>query len=306
MRIYLSGPMRGIKDSNFPEFIRIADRLRAAGHDVLNPAESAVVDRDHMVRSDYLRHDIQLIMVVDAVVVIPGWYSSPGARFEVAEAWQIGIPVYYYQDEACPGCSLANLPRSGHTLTPLVETSVVIPREDQYVKRTPLIALSGFAGSGKDEIAKTLVSELGFTRIAFADPLKQIARDLGWDGVKDEGGRRFLQNLGVSVREVLDTEAWVRRAEDSIELIDAPVVITDCRFPNEVAMVRRRKGHVVRIVRPGTGAVNEHISEHAITDADADAVFVNDGSLDELPARVLEFFGSLGVAKRDREDQAAA
>ncbi len=292
-RLYLSGPMRGIPESNFPEFIRCANMLRAQGHDLLNPAESSIAERPGMVRGDYLRHDIQLILIVDAVVVIEGWYSSPGARFEVAEAWSIGIPVYEYVE-------IDGIP----SLHPLPETSVVIPREDQYVKRTPLIALSGFAGSGKDELAKTLVEELGYTRIAFADPLKQIARDLGWNGEKDDYGRNFLQTLGVSVRTILDSEAWVRRAEDTIEEIDGPVVITDCRFPNEVAMVKRRKGNVVRIERPGYGPVNQHISELAISGEDADFVFVNDGPLEDLPKKIRNFFEGPGLVpvKRDRED----
>ena len=275
MRVYLSGAMRGIPESNFPEFNRVAKILRQFGHDVLNPAESSISEREHMTRHDFLRHDIQLILCVDAVVVMPGWQTSPGARFEVAEAWQIGIPVYLFRDHY-----------KGFNLDLLPEYSVVIPREYQYEKRVPVIGLSGFAGAGKDEVGRVLVEDFGFTRVAFADTLKEVATAIGWDGQKDEVGRKLLQDLGVAVRDHLHADAWVQAVEDKIEALQTPVVITDVRFPNEVMMVKRRKGVVVRDTRPGVGAVNAHISEHAVTDSDADSILANDGTLDELPVKV--------------------
>ena len=39
MRIYLAGPMTGIKDFNFPLFDHVAAQLRREGHEVCNPAD---------------------------------------------------------------------------------------------------------------------------------------------------------------------------------------------------------------------------------------------------------------------------
>lgn len=273
MRVYLSGPMRGLPEHNFPTFNRAAARLRDAGYTVLNPAESPF---EH--RTQCLRHDIQLLLIVDAIVVLPGWQDSPGARFEVAEAWQIGIPVFTMGENF----------RGGLVLEPLKTCSVYLPREDQYLNQRPLLGLCGYAQAGKDEIAKTLV-QLGWSRVAFADPLKKIATDIGWSGQKDEDGRRLLQNLGVAIREHLHSDAWVIAGEEAIEAAEGPVVVTDVRFPNEVQMVRRRAGMIVRVVRPGIEAANEHISEHAIAGVEPDAIFMNDGTLDEIPEKVLSF-----------------
>lgn len=44
--------------------------------------------------------------------------------------------------------------------------------------KRPIIAISGLAGAGKDTAADVLVQCHGFVRVALADPLKRIARDV--------------------------------------------------------------------------------------------------------------------------------
>lgn len=282
MYLYLAGAMRGIEDHNFPQFFEYAAKLRKAGYQVLSPAESPPPNvMGNPSRSDCLRHDLLVVGVVDGVAVLPNWNDSPGARLEVAAAWAFDIPVYEADG------LLAGFGRGGYELN---VASVSIPREHGYYEKRVLIGLSGYAGVGKDEVAKTLTSQLTYQRVAFADPLKELATAIGWNGEKDEVGRKFLQDLGVGVREHLNTDAWVLAAEERIEQIDGPVVVTDVRFPNEVQMIRRRGGKVVRVVRPGCGPVNAHISEHLVGDDDCDLIFLNDGTLDELPRKVEEFF----------------
>jgi hypothetical protein len=123
-----------------------------------------------------------------------------------------------------------------------------------------LIGLCGYGGAGKDTAAEGLTRE-GWTRVALADPLKDIATELGWDGQKDDVGRRFLQVLGQSVREHINPEAWIWAAEKLIDAAPGPVVVTDVRYPNEAEMIRRRGGFLVWIIRRDCGPANEHVSE---------------------------------------------
>lgn len=92
MKIYLSGPMTGYEDFNRPLFASVAASLRARGYDVVNPAE-----HDHLAISDdwsaYLRKDLKLLSDCDAVVVLPKWNRSRGARLEVYIAVTLGMPV---------------------------------------------------------------------------------------------------------------------------------------------------------------------------------------------------------------------
>jgi hypothetical protein len=98
-----------------------------------------------------------------------------------------------------------------------------------------LVGLLGLKRSGKDTFAARLVEAHGFTRIAFADPLKEAALALdpivvsanswdperrlsdvveaeGWEAAKEVPEvRRTLQNLGVAIRG-LDEDFWLRVA----------------------------------------------------------------------------------------------
>lgn len=90
-RIYLSGPMTGLPDFNFPAFHATAYELRAQGLEVINPAEhDEAPDQPWAV---YLRKDIRLLMDCDAIHMLPGWTKSKGAVLEHHIAVQLGLTV---------------------------------------------------------------------------------------------------------------------------------------------------------------------------------------------------------------------
>jgi hypothetical protein len=90
--LYLSGPMTGYADFNFPAFHAHAKRLRHKGYTVLNPAEN-FAGNAALPRETYLREDLGMVLRADAVAVLPRWNYSKGARLEVAVARAIGLPV---------------------------------------------------------------------------------------------------------------------------------------------------------------------------------------------------------------------
>jgi hypothetical protein len=178
----------------------------------------------------------------------------------------------------------------------------------------PLVAFTGYAGVGKNAAAKTLCCK-GWLAVSFADPLRRalmaldpiidvgtfgngalcqqrletIVHKFGWDAAKREFPeiRCLLQRMGTEVgREIIGSETWVNIAERTIAASGLPCVITDLRFTNEAAMVKRRGGKIIRITKPGCGPVNQHCSE--VQAIDVDDVIDNCGSLEELHAKVLE------------------
>ena len=169
-----------------------------------------------------------------------------------------------------------------------------------------IIGLSGYAQTGKDTVAQHLVEQYGFTRIAFADPIREalyaldpilhdypaipgirlswIVDKSGWESVKKESAeaRRMLQRLGTEVaRNQWSPNFWVDLAMQKASKF-GKVVITDVRFPNEYEAIRGANGDIWRVVKPGVSAVNAHASEVALDNYTFDKTILNNGSLDIL------------------------
>lgn len=142
------------------------------------------------------------------------------------------------------------------------------------------VGVHGFAGSGKDTFADALVENYGFTKIAFADPLRDVLIDVdpvitieqdrpvvlsdlvnahGWDEAKAlyPGIRTMMVRLGEAMRNRVDRRVWIdaalRRAEGHKR-----VVFSDVRHLNEARLLKDLLGaKLVHIIRPGTGPANE-------------------------------------------------
>lgn len=124
-----------------------------------------------------------------------------------------------------------------------------------------IIALSGKAESGKNFYAHTIKTyiEHSFNEkvclIAFADVLKYTCKTyFGWDGEKDEKGRKLLQEVGTELREKNSPDIWVNITCELIKLMSSKYewfIITDVRFERELLALELRFSHVypVRIDR---------------------------------------------------------
>lgn len=91
MKVYLSGPMTGLPDHNYPAFEAARTDLRQEGFKVLCPAEAGVVKG--WTWEQYLRRDLAMVISAHAVVVLDGWQQSRGACLEVHVARELGMPV---------------------------------------------------------------------------------------------------------------------------------------------------------------------------------------------------------------------
>ena len=139
-----------------------------------------------------------------------------------------------------------------------------------------LVAINGTIGSGKDTFSQVFIDN-GFYRVSFAETLKDaVSAIFGWDREMLEGTtneariireqpdeywssklgrdvtpRWVLQNLGTDVlRRHFHDNIWVFAAENKIRnLPHERVIITDCRFPNELKMIRDNDGVIIEVQR---------------------------------------------------------
>jgi hypothetical protein len=140
-----------------------------------------------------------------------------------------------------------------------------------------IIGVCGFIGSGKDTIADYLVNLHHFRRESFANTLKDaVSAVFGWDRTMLEGRtkqarewreqvdpwwaerlgiphltpRWILQNWGTEVcRKNFHDDIWIASLENKLRTSTDDIVISDCRFPNEIAAIKKAGGRVVRVIR---------------------------------------------------------
>jgi len=209
-----------------------------------------------------------------------------------------------------------------------------------------IIGVCGLIGAGKDTIADYLVNIHEFRRDSFAATLKDAcAAVFGWDRDMLEGRTRssrewreqpdawwsqrlgrditpryILQQWGTEVcRQGFHDDIWIASLENKLRTTQDDVVISDCRFPNEISAIRSQGGHVVRVVRGadpqwfapvrdyfrGQGLLPAdlpHASEWSWAGTEFDSIIDNNGSLDELYSQVTDLVTDLRLA---RVDQAA-
>jgi hypothetical protein len=214
-----------------------------------------------------------------------------------------------------------------------------------------IIGVCGFIGSGKDTVADYLVNFHEFRRESFANTLKDaVAAVFGWDRTMLEGRtktarewreqvdpwwaerlnmpnltpRWVLQYWGTEVcRRGFHDDTWIASLENKLRNSSDNIVISDCRFPNEIASIRRAGGRIVWIKRGALpdwydAAVNVnrgpdgnmmwsssktklestgiHASETAWVGTKFDAELDNNGSIDDLYLAIKNLVSNLPAA----------
>lgn len=199
-----------------------------------------------------------------------------------------------------------------------------------------IIGICGFIGSGKDTIADYLVNFHEFRRESFANSLKDaVSHVFGWDRMMLEGRTKqsrewreqrdewWSQRLGTEItprlmlqlwgtevcRKAFHDDIWIASLENKLRNSKDNVVISDCRFPNEIKSIKAAGGIVIRVVRgdepewyeaavsanrgPDGNAtwslsrnklqqLGIHASETSWVGTNFDAILDNNGSIDDL------------------------
>ena len=163
-----------------------------------------------------------------------------------------------------------------------------------------IIGLGHAAQVGKDSFGAVLVERHGFTRLSFADALRDLVYrtnytvsflvdTIGWEVAKTTYPamvRQPLIDVGNACRDIFGEGVWIQAVAGQMDKNQlADYVITDVRFPNEAAWIKRCGGKVVRIDRPGVQPL-DNVTDKALVGYDGwDYVVKNDGTLEDLAAQ---------------------
>lgn len=211
-----------------------------------------------------------------------------------------------------------------------------------------IIGICGWIGSGKDTIADYLINFYGFRRDSFASTLKDAVSSIfGWDRELVEGRTRdsrewreqvdqwwanrlglpeltprwVLQYWGTEVlRKHFHQDIWIASLENKLRIKKNDTVISDCRFPNEIAAIKSQGGQVIWVQRGAlpewyncailTNTTSEddqwiisdkeqdmehrypnvHYSEYAWVGTHFDAIVDNNGTIDDLYKQIDKLF----------------
>ena len=208
-----------------------------------------------------------------------------------------------------------------------------------------IIGFVGLIGSGKDTAADYLVNFHEFRRESFAGTLKDaVSMVFGWDRTLLEGRtkqarewreqrddwwsnrldmeitpRWILQWWGTEVcRKGFHNDIWIASLEKKLHDSKDNIVISDCRFPNEIKSIKDAGGIVVRVVRgpepewydiavqanAGNKSYQDiltargiHPSETSWIGTKFDAVLDNNKTIDDLFSQIKNLVEDLPAAK---------
>jgi hypothetical protein len=151
MKAYVAGPMRGYPEFNFPAFYRATSLLREQGWEVFNPAEHDVEsgavkitdpgyltgDVEGLPGFDFraaMRWDTARITEADAIVLLPGWQHSTGAKAERSLAEMLGLDIGYFDGQDGFVWVVEEHPAwpVGHGPTPVQEAEALLKQASPY------------------------------------------------------------------------------------------------------------------------------------------------------------------------------
>lgn len=172
-----------------------------------------------------------------------------------------------------------------------------------------IIGLHGRKRAGKDTLANLICAHLGYSRIAFAEPITQMLETLPIPQMYKEDKNVVIPWLGKTYTELCQTlgtewgrnmvknNLWISLAgqKAAVEKTRAScngVVFSDVRYEDEAMFIKETGGIIVFVEGSRGRVVNAHSSEISLPESYRDYTVDNSGTLDDL----WRSFKSLGIA----------
>lgn len=155
--------------------------------------------------------------------------------------------------------------------------------------------INGSAGVGKDTFVKYVKESYTLGKIinvSTIDDIKNAAMLLGWDGVKDEKGRKFLSELKYFTNQYYPVSInTVRKAVN--EHPYASCIFVHCREPKEIDKIKEEFDAITILIKNDNVEIPNNYSDNHVENYEYDYVIDNNGTLFDLKHTAAAFITEL-------------
>lgn len=161
-----------------------------------------------------------------------------------------------------------------------------------------IIVINGAATVGKSTFI-SLCHEIDprVIETSTVDFVKEIALQAGWDGVKDEAGRRFLSDLKDAMERYKDIPN--KKVDDFIKSHPDNIIFINAREPHNITYYQKKYGAIsVLVTNPHASKVQGNHADENVNDYDYDFVINNSGTLENLKETAKWFLTNKIIKER--------
>lgn len=171
------------------------------------------------------------------------------------------------------------------------------------MKARQVVIINGNGGVGKDTFIDalkriTFYGEVEIWNYSSIDKVKEIAKMIGWDGVKDEKSRKLLSDLKVLCDDYnnMTFEAMKKKVLE-FNNSDASLLFLHIREPHNIEVAKKAFDAVtVLVVRDSVQKITSNASDEHVADYEYDFIVDNNSDINQLESeghRFLQFVNSV-------------
>lgn len=165
------------------------------------------------------------------------------------------------------------------------------------------IIINGPGGVGKDTLIES-IKKYKWKSISSIDPYKDVAKQLGWEGSKDDKSRKFLSDLkSLSIqyndfpsKYIYDECVNFCENDDEYEILFIHI-----REPEEIQKVVELTGAKTLLIIPGAREIHDGVygnkSDDSVLDYDYDYMFINQDDIETEKVRFNDLIDKITYDK---------
>lgn len=163
-----------------------------------------------------------------------------------------------------------------------------------------VLIINGSGGTGKDTFVDLVTIELNditkkfhtVTNFSSVDKVKEIAKEIGWNGKKSEKDRKFLSDLKILTSQYCDMpfQSMREKVNEFKADKDKIFMFLHIREPEEIERaVNAFNAKTILIRRNSVRHITSNMADENVFNYNYDFIIDNDGSIEELKDKAKEF-----------------